>query len=79
MGELLWFETQMKNKCKIKTEHFGPDLHQKQEIRVLNKIIRWTAVGIEYEPDQRHAEIIKEMGVEGAKPSARPVAAETPE
>ena len=78
--ELIWVETQMKNKYEIKTEHLGPDSKQKQEIRVLNTTIRWTAVGIEYEPDQRHAEIIvKEMGVEGAKPSASPGAAETPE
>ena len=34
----------------------------------------------EYEPDQRHAEIIiKEVDVEGATPSASPGAAETPE
>ena len=78
--ELICVETQMKNKYEIKTEHLGPDSTQKQEIRVLNTTIRWTAVGIEYEPDQRHAEIIiKEMGVEGAKPSASPGAAETPE
>ena len=34
----------------------------KQEIRVLNRTLRWTDKGIEYEPDQRHAEIvIKQM------------------
>ena len=77
---MVWFETQINDKYEIKTEHLGSDSHQKQEIRVLNKTIRWTAVGIEYEPDQRHAEIIiKEMGVEGAKPSASPGAAETPD
>ena len=65
---------------KINTEHLGPEPHQKQEIRILNMTIRWTLAGIEYEPDQRHAEIIiKEMGVEGAKPLANPGAAETPE
>ena len=77
---LMWLEMQMKNKYEIKTEHLGPGAHQKQEIRVLNRTIRWSPDGIEYEPDQRHAEIIiKEMGVEGSKPSACPGAAETPE
>ena len=72
---MVWFETQINDKYEIKTEHLGSDSHQKQEIRVLNKTIRWVAVGIEYEPDQRHAEIIiTEMGVEGS-----PGAAETPE
>ena len=44
------------------------DLGELQETRVLNRIIRWTARGWEYEADQRHAElIIREMGMEGAK------------
>ena len=44
------------------------DLGELQETRVLNRIIRWTAKGWEYEADQRHAElIIREMGMEGAK------------
>ena len=51
--ELAWLEVQMKAKYEIKTEHFGPGAHQKQEIRMLNRTIRWTAAGIEYEPDQR--------------------------
>ena len=42
--------------------------------------MRWTPAGIEYEPDQRHAEIIiKEMGVEGAKPATCSGTTETPE
>ena len=46
----------------------------------MNRTIRWTDIWIEYEPDQRHADIIiKEMGMEGSKPSASPGAAETPE
>ena len=70
----------MKAKYEIKTEHSGPGDHQKQEIRVLNQTIRWTATGIEYEPDQRHAAIIiKEMGMENAKPSTSPGSAETPD
>ena len=78
--ELACFEAQMKAKYEINTEHIGPGTHQNWEIRVLNRTIRWTAAGIEYEPDQRHAEIIiKEMGLENAKPSTSPGSAETPE
>ena len=44
------------------------DLGELQETRVLNRIIRWTSRGWEYEADQRHAElIVKEMGMEDAK------------
>ena len=78
--ESAWHETKMKGKYEIKTEHLGPDSHQKQEIRVLNPTIRWTAIGVEYEPDQRYAKIIiKEMGMENVKPSTSPGSAETPE
>ena len=28
------------------------------EIAVLNRTLRWTPQGLEYEPDQRHAELI---------------------
>ena len=38
------------------------------EVRVLNRILRWTSSGWEYEADQRHAELlIKGMNMEGAK------------
>ena len=48
---LAWLDAQLKNNYKIKTEYFGPDAHPKQEIRVLNRTIRCTDIGIEYEPD----------------------------
>ena len=67
-GEPVWFENQVKAKYEL--EHSGPGAHQ----------LQWTAGRIEYEPDQTHSEIIiKEMGMEGAKPSASSGAAETPE
>ena len=40
-------------------------------------MLRWTEDGVEYEPDQRHAEIIiKRMGVQKSKPLATPCANE---
>jgi len=35
-------------------------------VRILNRIVTWTENGIEYEPDQRHAEVIThELGLKG--------------
>jgi hypothetical protein len=36
----------------------GPDAHDLQEIRILNRILRWTETGIDYEADPRHAELL---------------------
>ena len=39
----------------------------------MNKIVRWTPAGIELEADPRHAEIvIRELGLEQAKPVTTP-------
>ena len=68
----------MRAKYEIKAEYLGPAAHHKKEIRVLNRTLRWTSGGITYEPDQRHAElIVKEMGMEGAKPAPTPGVPET--
>ncbi len=37
-----------------------------RELRVLNRVIRWTAAGLKYEADPRHAEIVV-RGVAGAE------------
>ena len=47
----------------------GGDASDAQEIRVLNRIIRWTAEGLEYEADPRHAELLVSfLGDEAARP-----------
>ena len=70
----------MKARFEIKSDYLGPTRHHKQEIRVLNRTLRWSARALQYEPDQRHAElIVKEMGMEGAKPAVTPGTAETKE
>ena len=51
----------------------GPGPSHKREIRVLNRVLRWTQGGIEYEPDQRHAElVVRELELEGSKPVSSP-------
>ena len=54
----------MGERYEIKSEFQGPEAHMAQELQVLNRVLRWTDVGIEYEADQRHAKlIIREMGM----------------
>ena len=51
----------------------GPESHQAQEAKVLNRSIRWTAKGIEYEADPRHRQVIlKELTLEDCKPVTTP-------
>ena len=67
------FEGWLKDRFEIKTKKVGMDCDLCREARVLNRIVRVTDRGWEYEADQRHAEmIVKEMGLELAKPVATP-------
>ena len=48
-----------------------------KELKVLNRIIRYTDQGIELEADLRHAElIVKQLGLEEAEPLTNPAAEE---
>jgi hypothetical protein len=45
---------------------FGPDAHDLQEIRILNRVLRWSSTGITYEADPRHAELLaRDLGASG--------------
>ena len=71
--ELSWMEAKMAAKYGVKTKFLGPSSPHEQESRVLNRTLRWTAEGVEYEPDQRHAElIVKGMEIENAAPAPTP-------
>ena len=72
--DLRWLEAQFKNKFEVKCDVLGPKVGiQKQEIRVLNRILTWTEEGIQYEPDQRHAElVIRDLGLTGCKAVTTP-------
>ena len=51
----------------------GPAPEDSKEVRCLNRVIRWTARGIEYEADPRLAErLIEQVGLEGANGAATP-------
>ena len=46
----------------------GPEPDQQQEVRILNRVLRLVPHGVEYEADQRHAEVaIYDFGLDGAK------------
>ena len=65
--ELLWCKGLFEAKFEITAKVLGPEEGQEREIRVLNRVIRWEAAGIIYEPDQRHAEmVVRELGLESA-------------
>ena len=68
----------MSSVYEIKAEYLGPkgEGKCKEEVRVLNRTIRWKKEGLEYEPDQRHAELMaREMGVESSKGAPTPMVA----
>ena len=72
---LRWLDGQLKAAYEIKTKYLGPEgrLGHVDEVRVLNRVIRWTEDGITYEADQRHGElIVAELGMELAKAVGTP-------
>ena len=59
-----WLKSKMKSKYDIKMDILGHDEGQEKEVEILSRVIRWTTEGLEYEADQRHADLlVKEMGV----------------
>ena len=70
---LTWLEEYLKTAWDVKATTLGPGSHQAREIRVLNRSIRWTARGLEYEADARHRQVIlKELDLEGCRPVTTP-------
>ena len=56
--ELTWLADTLRSRWDVKASILGPDTHHEQEVKVLNRSIRWTASGIEYEADQRHVHVV---------------------
>merc|ERR1739836_64577 len=71
--ELRWMQEKIEEKYELKVEVLGPDENQNKEVRVLNRILRWTNEGIEYEADPRHVEIVlKQLNIDNCKPVITP-------
>ena len=59
--QLNWFREEIKRRFEVKFRgRLGPEDKDEKAIRILNRVVTWTTEGIEYEADQRHAEIIIE-------------------
>ena len=66
--ELAKLRSALESKYKLKVETLSGESCDVQEVKILNKIVRWTDAGVELEADPRHAEIVvRAMGLqEGA-------------
>eukprot|EP00973_Karenia_brevis_P037899 5227222-Karenia_brevis.AAC.1 len=56
--ETEWFREQLKKRFQIKSQTIGDGEGEVREGKVLNRIIRKTDRGWEYEADQRHVDIL---------------------
>ena len=69
-GDIDEFRQALRRRFTVKDKIVGPriDRGDVNETRILNRIVRWTHRGWEYEADQRHADLIVEgMGMTSAK------------
>ena len=84
-----WFEAELESRYELrKGGRIGPGKHDGKEGRVLNRIVRWTTSGLEYEADPRQPEkLIESMGLDdqcrsvvtpGLKPTKEQLAEEKP-
>ena len=66
--DLKWLKSQLSERFEIKTKLMGPKEGESREERILNRVIRVTKQGWEYEAGQRHADLnIQETGCIQAK------------
>ena len=67
-ADLMEVKKVLLNAYRITYEILGPDSGNVREVRILNRIIRWTGGNIRLEADPRHAEkVIAYYNLEGAK------------
>ena len=56
-----WFEDALETKYELKRGgRLGPGAKDKKEITVLNRVLRYTSLGLEYEADPRQCEKLLE-------------------
>ena len=69
-----WFKAEIQLVYAIDFKaRLGPEKNDQKSVRLLNRVIEWTAEGINIEGDQRHAEIIiKQLGLEEARSLSSP-------
>ena len=69
-----WWQKEMESRYELTIGgRLGPGAQDAKEVRCLNRIIRWTNRGIQYEADPSLAErLIQQVGLEGANGAATP-------
>ena len=68
-----WFKNKISAKYESKHSFLGGNPQHEKSIRVLNRVLSWTPEGIQYEADQRHADIVVEqLGLGNAKGVSTP-------
>ena len=69
-----WFESTLSGYYELtKGGRLGPGANDDKRGIILNRVIRWTSSGVEYEADPRQAErLLEECGLEGANSVATP-------
>ncbi len=71
--DLKWLKKVLEERFEVKTAIIGSGEDEAREGRILNRIIRCTDDGWEYEADQRHAEFtIKSLNMPWCKPVCTP-------
>ena len=77
---LMWMEAEMKKKYELTVgARLGPGEDDDHEGLVLNRVVRWTSRGLEYEADPRQAErLVEDLQLDGANtvttPGVKPLA-----
>ena len=72
--QLDWFKQSLETKYELKElARLGPGLRDDKEAKILNRVIRWTDAGLQYEADPRQLEkMLRDLGLDdGVKPVSR--------
>ena len=65
-SELEWFKRAVSDSFLTKeVGTLGDGAGEVSELRILNRVVRWTSEGLTYEADPRHADILQ-VGIAGA-------------
>ena len=72
--DLDWFEAELAKHYELTTQpRIGPGRDDAKEGIILNRVVRWTSEGLEYEADPRQAEkLIQECGLRDSNTMATP-------
>ncbi len=73
-SSLDWFRAQLEKHYELtESARLGPGAEDDREARILNRVVRWTDAGLEYEADPRQCErLVRDMKLEGCKSLSTP-------